>query len=47
MVWAFYNLIQSMLDHGGGDINKLYMGTVTFLLIAMVGVTLAVINAFC
>ncbi len=42
----FYNLIQSMLDHGGGDINKLYMGTVTFLLIAMVGVTLAVINAF-
>lgn len=42
----FYNLIQAMLDHGGGDINKLYSGTVTFLLIAMVGVTLAVINAF-
>lgn len=46
MVCTFYNLIQAMLDHGGGDINKLYSGTITFLLIAMVGVTLAVINAF-
>ncbi|MGR2922997.1 peptide antibiotic transporter SbmA [Acinetobacter guillouiae] len=42
----FYNLIQNMLENGGGDIKELYMGTITFLLIALVAVTLAVINSF-
>lgn len=42
----FYNLIQNMLENGGGDIKELYMGTITFILIALVAVTLAVINSF-
>ncbi|MFC6629334.1 peptide antibiotic transporter SbmA [Acinetobacter beijerinckii] len=42
----FYNLIQQMLDNKGGDIQDLYNGTLTFLYIAMVAVTFAVINAF-
>ncbi len=35
-----------MLSDGGGNINDLYKGTLTFLYIAMVAVTFAVINAF-
>ncbi|AOA57524.1 peptide antibiotic transporter SbmA [Acinetobacter larvae] len=42
----FYNLIQDMMSQGGGDINLLYQGTLTFLYIAMVHVTVAVINLF-
>lgn len=41
----FWDLIQSMLGKGG-NIKDLYMGTLTFLYIAMVAVTFAVINAF-
>ena len=41
----FWDLIQSMLGKGG-NIQDLYMGTLTFLYIAMVAVTFAVINAF-
>jgi peptide/bleomycin uptake transporter len=39
-------MIQKMLSDGGGNINDLYNGTLTFLYIAMVAVTFAVINAF-
>ncbi len=35
-----------MLSSGGGNIRDLYMGTLTFLYIAMVAVTIMVINAF-
>ena len=42
----FWDLIQKMLSSGGGDIRQLYMGTLTFLLIAMVAVTVAVMNSF-
>ncbi len=42
----FWDMIQGMLSNGGGDIKKLYMGTITFLLIALVAVTLAVTNSF-
>lgn len=42
----FWDLIQKMLSSGGGNITDLYMGTLTFLLIAMVAVTVAVINSF-
>lgn len=41
----FYDLIQKMLDKGG-DIQALYMGTLTFLFIALFYVTVAVINSF-
>ena len=41
----FYDLIQQMLGKGG-DIKALYMGTLTFLYIAMVAVALAVLNSF-
>ena len=41
----FWDLIQSMLSNGG-DIKALYLGTLTFLYIAMVAVTFAVVNAF-
>jgi len=41
----FWDLIQNMLGKGG-NIKDLYMGTLTFLYIAMVAVTFAVINAF-
>ena len=42
----FWDMIQKMLSDGGGNINDLYNGTLTFLYIAMVAVTFAVINAF-
>ena len=42
----FYDLIQKMLGSGGGDIQVLYTGTLTFLYIAMVYVTIAVFNLF-
>lgn len=42
----FWDMIQKMLSDGGGDINDLYTGTLTFLYIAMIAVTFAVINAF-
>ncbi|WP_343595833.1 peptide antibiotic transporter SbmA [Acinetobacter sp.] len=42
----FWDLIQKMLGSGGGNIKDLYFGTLTFLWIAMVAVTVAVINSF-
>lgn len=42
----FWDLIQKMLSSGGGNIKDLYLGTLTFLWIAMVAVTVAVINSF-
>lgn len=42
----FWDLIQKMLNDGGGDIQQLYMGTLIFLMIAMVAVTISVINSF-
>jgi len=42
----FWDLIQKMLSSGGGDLSALYSETLVFLYIAMVAVTLAVINAF-
>lgn len=42
----FWDLIQKMLSDGGGDLSALYSETMVFLYIAMVAVTLAVINAF-
>jgi peptide/bleomycin uptake transporter len=42
----FWDLIQKMLSNGGGDLSALYSETLVFLYIAMVAVTLAVINAF-
>lgn len=42
----FWDLIQKMLSSGGGNIQDLYRGTLTFLMIAMVAVTIAVINSF-
>ncbi|CAB1210057.1 peptide antibiotic transporter SbmA [Acinetobacter bouvetii] len=42
----FYDLIQKMLNNGGGDVNLLYSQTMTFLYVAMVYVTIAVFNLF-
>ena len=42
----FWDLIQKMLSDVGGDLAALYSETLVFLYIAMVAVTLAVINAF-
>ncbi len=42
----FYDLIQKMLSSGGGNVNDLYMGIMTFLYIALVYVTFAVLNLF-
>lgn len=42
----FYDLIQKMLSTGGGDVSQLYASTMTFLYIAMVYVTIAVLNLF-
>ena len=42
----FYDLIQKMLSTGGGDVSQLYAGIMTFLYIAMVYVTIAVLNLF-
>ena len=43
----FFDLIQSMMSNGaGGDITLLYQGTMAFLYLAMVSVTVAVLNLF-
>lgn len=43
----FFDLIQQMMSNGeGGEIQLLYQGTFTFLSIAMVAVTVAVLNLF-
>ncbi|CAM4369341.1 hypothetical protein F901_00318 [Acinetobacter dispersus] len=42
----FYNLIQKMVSSGGGDLNLLYTEMLTFIFIAMVYVTIAVLNLF-
>ena len=42
----FWDMIQNMLTNGGGSITDLYKETMVFLYIAMVGVTMAVLNAF-
>ncbi|WP_180170513.1 peptide antibiotic transporter SbmA [Acinetobacter sp. YH12027] len=42
----FYDLIQKMLSGGGGEVATLYSETLTFLYVAMVYVTLAVLNLF-
>ncbi len=42
----FYNLIQKMVSSGGGDLNLLYSEMLTFIFIAMVYVTIAVLNLF-
>lgn len=41
----FYDLIQKMLERGG-DVKDLYLGVLTFLYIAMVAVTLSILNSF-
>lgn len=42
----FWNLIQKMMTEGGGNVVELYQETLTFLYIAMVYVTLAILNIF-
>ncbi len=42
----FYDMIQKMLSSGGGDVKDLYLGTLTFIYVAMVYVTIAVFNLF-
>ena len=42
----FYDMIQSMFTPKGGDVNQLYSGTLTFLLIAALAVNVFVINSF-
>lgn len=42
----FWDLIQAMLGKGGGQIMDLYHGSLVFLYIAMVGVTLSMLNDF-
>ncbi|MCF9033260.1 peptide antibiotic transporter SbmA [Acinetobacter nectaris] len=42
----FYDLIQSMLSNKGGDVRGLYTSTLAFVYIAMVYVTVAIINSF-
>jgi peptide/bleomycin uptake transporter len=42
----FWDLIQRMLTNGGGNIADLYRESMVFLYIAMVAITLAVVNAF-
>ena len=42
----FWDLIQKMLTEGGGNITALYQETLIFLFIAMLAVTLGVINTF-
>ncbi|WP_180123680.1 peptide antibiotic transporter SbmA [Acinetobacter sp. YH12097] len=42
----FYDLIQKMLSGGGGEVTMLYSEILTFLYVAMVYVTLAVLNLF-
>lgn len=42
----FWDMIQKMLGSGGGSINHIYQNMLTFLLIAMVAVTVIMLNAF-
>lgn len=42
----FYDLIQNMLSNKGGKVQDLYAGTLAFVYIAMVYVTVAIINSF-
>lgn len=43
----FYDLLQKMMSNGaGGDIALLYQGTLTFLYLAAVYVTIAILNLF-
>lgn len=42
----FYDQIQKMLSNGGGEVSLLYSGSLTFLYVAMVYVTIAVFNLF-
>lgn len=42
----FWNLIQKMMTEGGGDVTDLYRETLVFLYIAMVYVTVAILNIF-
>ena len=42
----FWDLIQRMLTNGGGNIADLYRESMVFLYIAMVAITLAVVNSF-
>lgn len=42
----FWDLIQGMLGKGGGQIVDLYHGSLTFLYIAIVGVTISMLNDF-
>lgn len=42
----FWDMIQKMLSSGGGPISNIYQNMLTFLLIAMVAVTMIMLNAF-
>jgi peptide/bleomycin uptake transporter len=42
----FYNLIQKMVSSGGGEVAQLYTEMLTFIYIAMVYVTIGVVNLF-
>lgn len=42
----FWDLIQNMISKHGGNINDLYMGTLTFMYIAMVSIFVALMNTF-
>lgn len=42
----FYSLIQKMVSSGGGDLKQLYSGMFTVILIAIVYVTIAILNLF-
>ncbi|NIE97296.1 peptide antibiotic transporter SbmA [Acinetobacter sp. Tr-809] len=42
----FYSLIQKMVSSGGGDLKQLYSEMFTVILIAMVYVTIAILNLF-
>lgn len=42
----FWDLIQNMLSNHGGNINDLYLGTLTFMYIAMVAIFVALFNTF-
>ncbi len=41
----FFDLLQKMLS-GGGDVNTLYLGMLTFIYIAMLAVTILTLNTF-
>lgn len=42
----FWDMIQAMLTNKGGEIGALYQGAITFLFIAMLNITIAVLNLF-